>query len=203
VLTRYRDHFGDLDAMSTLRFLADQVKETVLEKTSARGLADRLAAATPGRGDADVLDRTWQRDMFAWREDHVVAGLARRLRRAVSADQDDPDATFEALNRVQPHALAAGRAHVHRIVLDAFDAAVGRCTRDGTRALLDRICDLYALAQIEADRAWFLEHGRLTPTGAKALGATVDDLCRELRGHVGVLVDGLGIPEAWLPTALG
>jgi acyl-CoA oxidase len=104
---------------------------------------------------------------------------------------------------VQPHALAAGRAHVHRIVLDAFDAAVGHCTDEGTRALLDRTCDLYALAQIEADRAWFLEHGRLTPTGAKALGTTVDDLCRELRGHVGVLVDGFGIPEEWLPTDLG
>jgi acyl-CoA oxidase len=62
VLTRYRDHFGDLDAMSTLRFLAEQVKETVLEKTSARGLADRLAAATPGRGAGDCGARpapTW------------------------------------------------------------------------------------------------------------------------------------------------
>ncbi|HEX4697798.1 MAG TPA: acyl-CoA dehydrogenase [Actinomycetes bacterium] len=203
VLTRYRDHFGDLDAMSTLRFLADQVKETVLEKTSARGLVDRLAAAAPGRGDADVLDRAWQLDMFAWREAHIVAGLARRLRRASSANEDDPDAAFEALNRVQPHALAAGRAHVHRIVLDAFAAAVGHSSDEGTRDLLDRTCDLYALAQVEADRAWFLEHGRLTPTGAKALGATVDDLCRELRGHVGVLVEGLGIPEEWLPTALG
>ena len=203
VLTRYRDHFGDLDAMSTLRFLADQVKETVLEKTSARGLVDRLAAAAPGRGDADVLDRAWQLDMFAWREEHVVAGLARRLRRVGSADEDDPYAAFEALNRVQPHALAAGRAHVHRIVLDAFDAAVGHCSDEGARALLDRTCDLYALAQVEADRAWFLEHGRLTPTGAKALGATVDDLCRELRGQAGVLVEGLGIPEEWLPTTVG
>jgi acyl-CoA oxidase len=141
--------------------------------------------------------------MFAWREDHVVAGLARRLRRVGSADEDDPDAAFEALNRVQPHALAAGRAHVHRVVLDAFDAAVGSCRDDGARALLDRTCDLYALAQVEADRAWFLEHGRLTPTGAMALGATVDDLCRELRGHARVLVDGLGIPEEWLPATLG
>jgi acyl-CoA oxidase len=203
VLTSYRDHFGDLDAMSTLRFLADQVKETVLEKTSARGLVDRLAAAAPGRGDADVLDRAWQRGMFAWREAHIVAGLARRLRRVGSASKDDPDAAFDALNRVQPHALAAGRAHVHRIVLDAFDAAVSRCSDQGTRALLDRTCDLYALAQVETDRAWFLEHGRLTATGAKALRATVDALCRELRGQVGLLVDGLGIPEEWLPTSLG
>jgi acyl-CoA oxidase len=50
---------------------------------------------------------------------------------------------------------------------------------------------------------WFLEHGRLTPTGARALIGTVEDLCGELRGHVGVLVDGFGIPGEWLPTAPG
>src|SRR4051794_10148743 len=43
MLTSYSDHFGDLDTLGTVRFLADQVVETVLEKTSARGLVDRLA----------------------------------------------------------------------------------------------------------------------------------------------------------------
>ena len=82
MLTSYRDHFGELDTLGTVRFLADQVVETVIEKTSARGLVDRLASAAPGRDDdVNLLDREWQRELFAWRESHVVAGLARRLRR--------------------------------------------------------------------------------------------------------------------------
>ena len=34
-----------------VRFLADQVVETVLERTSARGIVDRLAGVAPGRDD--------------------------------------------------------------------------------------------------------------------------------------------------------
>jgi acyl-CoA oxidase len=200
MLTSYRDHFGDLDTLGTVRFLADQVKETVLEKTSARGLVDRLAAVAPGRDDDDnLLDRDWQRELFAWREAHVVAGLARRLRRASKADGGD---AFDAVNRVQAHSLRAAHAHVHRLVLDAFVAAVESAEDDGTRALLGRACDLYVLAEVEADRGWFLEHGRLTPAGSKAVSRAVDDLCRELRPYARTLVAGLGIPPAWLVTEM-
>jgi acyl-CoA oxidase len=200
MLTSYRDHFGDLDTLGTVRFLADQVKETVLEKTSARGLVDRLAAVTPGRDDdVNLLDRDWQRELFAWREAHVVAGLARRLRRASKEDGGD---AFDAVNRVQAHSLRAAHAHVHRLVLDAFVAAVESAEDDATRVLLGRACDLYVLAEVEADRGWFLEHGRLTPAGSKAVGRAVDDLCRELRPHARTLVAGLGIPPAWLVTEM-
>jgi acyl-CoA oxidase len=200
MLTSYRDHFGDLDTIGTVRFLADQVVETVLEKTSARGLVDRLAAAAPGRDDdVNLLDREWQRDMFAWRESHVVAGLARRLRRAGKADGDQ---AFDAVNRVQAHSLRAAHAHVHHLLLEAFVRAVDSCRDDGARSVLGRLCDLYALSELESDRAWFLEHGRLTPAGSKAVGRAVDDLCRELRPHAGTAVAGLGIPDAWLGTEL-
>ena len=129
MLTSYRDHFGELDTLGTVRFLADQVVETVLEKTSARGLVDRLAAAAPGRDDdVNLLDRDWQRELFDWRESHVVAGLARRLRRAAKGDGAD---VFEAVNRVQAHSLRAAHAHVHRLVLDAFAAAIDRCDDPG------------------------------------------------------------------------
>ena len=37
MLTDYRDHFGELDTLGTVRFLADQVVESMLERTGARG----------------------------------------------------------------------------------------------------------------------------------------------------------------------
>jgi acyl-CoA oxidase len=60
------------------------------------------------------------------------------------------------------------------------------------------VCDLHALWTIEQDKAWFLEHGRLTPTRAKAVTATVNQLLRELRPHMRTLVDAFAIPDAWL-----
>ncbi len=201
MLTSYRDHFGELDTRGMVRFLADQVVETVLERTSARGIVDRLAGVAPGRDDvATPLDRDWQVSLFSWREEHVVAGLARRLRRA-GRDGDAVDA-FEAVNRAQEHMLRAATAHVHRLVLDAFVAAIADCRDQATAALLGRVCDLYALSEVESDRGWFLEHGRLTPATSKAVTRAVDDLCRELRPHAAALVDGLGIPREWLAAEM-
>jgi acyl-CoA oxidase len=142
---------------------------------------------------------TWQRELFAWRESHVVAGLARRLGRVPDGDGA---AAFDAMNRVQAHSLRAAHAHVHRLMLDAFVSAVDGCTDNGARALLGRACDLYVLSEVEADRGWFLEHGRLTPSGSKAVGRAVDDLCRDLRPQALTLVDGLGIPRSWLGAEL-
>jgi acyl-CoA oxidase len=87
---------------------------------------------------------------------------------------------------------------VHRLVLEAFTSAVEDCRDEGTARLLGAVCDLYVLSEIEGDRGWFLEHGRLTPAASKAVTRAVDDLCRELRQHVGSLVAGLGVPTSWL-----
>jgi acyl-CoA oxidase len=202
MLTEYRDHFGELDTRGTVRFLADQVVESVLERTGARGIVDRLAGMTSGSGsdgsDEDqgrLRDRTWQTAMFTWREQHLLARLARRLRRAGTGDDAD---AFDAVNRAQGHMLRAAEAHVHRLVLEAFAAAVQDCRDEGTGRLLGAVCDLYVLSEIEGDRGWFLEHGRLTPAASKAVTRAVDDLCRELRQHVVSLVAGLGVPTSWL-----
>ncbi|XVV06811.1 acyl-CoA dehydrogenase [Actinosynnema sp. CA-248983] len=188
LLTSYRDHVGDLDPWGMARFVADQAVGVVIERTAARAIIDRLVS---GSSDA-LLDRGWQVRQFEDRERHVLEGLARRLRRATA------DNAFEVFNAAQDHVLHAARAHVDRVVLEAFVAAVDRCADPSTRDLLDRVCDLYALSVVEADRAWFLEHGRLTPARAKALTQAVNDLCRLLRPDARRLVDAFGAPESWL-----
>jgi acyl-CoA oxidase len=84
------------------------------------------------------------------------------------------------------------------VVLEAFVAAIERCEDDEARTLLNQVCDLYVLSNIEEDRAWFLEHGRLTSARAKAVIAAVNDLCKQLRPHARLLVDGFAIPEPFL-----
>ncbi|NUT50213.1 MAG: acyl-CoA oxidase, partial [Saccharothrix sp.] len=194
LLTSYRDHVGDLDPLAMARFVADQAVGVVIERTAARAIIDRLVS---GSSDA-LLDRGWQVRQFEDREKHVLEGLARRLRRA-SASRSD---AFDVFNAAQDHVLHAARAHVDRVVLEAFVAAVDRCDDQGARDLLDEVCDLYALSTIEADRAWFLEHGRLTPQRSKAVSQAVNELCGRLRPHARRLVDAFGIPETWLAAPI-
>jgi acyl-CoA oxidase len=183
LLTDYRDNFADLSPLATARLVAEQVMAAVLERLPARTLAE----------SSDLRDRAWHRQLFADREEHVLAGLARRLRAAAGGDP------FDAFNDAQDHVLRAGRVHIDRLVLDAFVNAIEQCADEATQALLNQVCDLYVLSNVEADRAWFLEHGRLSPARAKKVVAEVNVLCKQLRPHATTLVDAFAIPEQYLP----
>jgi len=105
-------------------------------------------------------------------------------------------------NDAQDHLLRAARAHVERVVLEAFLAGLERCPDPAAHALLSRVCDLYVLATIEADLAWFQAHGRLTPTRAKSVTSAVNTLCQQLRPHAQTLVDGFAIPPQYLDAEM-
>jgi acyl-CoA oxidase len=192
LLTEYKDSFQNLSPLATARFVAERVLGAVAERTAARKVVDRL---TEGDDREALFDRDWQLKLFEDREQHVLEGVADRLRKA----GQDP---FGVFNAAQDHVLRAGRVHVDRLVLAAFVRAIGRCPEPGAKALLERVCDLYALANIEADRAWFLEHGRLSAGRSKAVIAAVNELCAELRPHARTLVDAFGIPEQYLAAPM-
>ena len=202
LLTNYRQEFGELDALGMVRFVADQVVETVIERTAARGIVQRLVDAVPGRDEEiSLFDRGWQCELFAWREKHALDGVTRRMRKGMS-DGADP---FDVFNAVQDHVLLAARAHIDREILELFVAGVARCPDPAASALLDKLVNLHALSMLERDKAWFLEHGRLTPARAKAVTTAVNELCHELRPHAEVLVAAFGIPDELIaaPIALG
>ncbi len=199
LLTGYRDNFGSLDGWGRVGFVADMVRETVLERTAARALIARLVDAVPGVDDVPMLERGWQLKMFEFREKHSLEGATRRLRKNSTTDGMAP---FDMFNDVQDHVLKAAQAHIDRVVLESFVAGVDRTEDPATARLLDTVCDLYALSTIEADKAWFMEHGQLTPARAKLLTSTVNQLLRELRPHVITLVDGFAIPDAWKAAAI-
>jgi acyl-CoA oxidase len=199
MLTGYRDQFGDLDPLGMVRFVAEDVLETVVEKTSARQLIERLVDVVPTRDDdAGLLDRDYQLEMLRWREDHVLAGAARRMKRGIDAG-DEP---FEVFNGCQDHVLSAARAQIERRLLEAFDVLVSRCEDAQTREVLDRLCSLHALSEIERDRGWFQEHGRLSGERSKAVISTVNRLCEQLRPHARDLVIAFGIPDELLGATI-
>ena len=192
LLTSYRDEFGSMDTLGTVRFVADQVFEAVIERTAARQLIQTLIDAVPGNDEeADVRDRGWHLDLFEYRENHVLDGLGRRLKKGIDAGYDP----FDVFNRAQDHVLLAARAHIDRVVLESFVAQIAEVDDDDTRALLDRVCDLYVLSLLERERGWFLEHGRFTGARSKAIIDAVNEVCRELRPYARELVDAYAIPD--------
>jgi acyl-CoA oxidase len=200
LLTDFRDHFGEPGPFATAGFVAGQVWETVVERSAGRELLERLTDdLVPARErDEDLLDRDYHLALFRWRQGHVIAGVARRLRRGMDGDGDQ----FAVFNDCQDHVLAAARVHVQLEILESFCRAVERA--DGnTHDTLTVLCDLYALAEIERDRAWFQEHGRISSTRAKMVTRLVNELCAALRPHAEELVDAFGIPDEVLAAPIG
>ena len=99
---------------------------------------------------------------------------------------------------MQDHVISVARAHIERLIHEAFREKVLSMPEGPERELMGTVCDLNALSVIEADRAWFMEHGRLSSERSKAITAEVNRLCRDLRPHARLLVDGFGVPEVLL-----
>jgi acyl-CoA oxidase len=197
LLTDYASDFEDLDQFGMVRFVAGLAVETVLERTRAHKLLEGLRDAFGGDKwdqDAGLLDPEYHRAMLEFREEHMIGSVARRLKRGIDAGMNPG----EVFSRVQDHVVAAARAHVERLVLDAFLEVVGAQDDGDLKTALNLVCDLHALSCIEADRAWFMEHGRLTTQRSKAITREVGELCRRMRPIAGDLVRAFGVPREML-----
>jgi len=198
LLTDYAGEFEEMDQLGMVRFVAGLAVETVVERTSVHKLLERVRDLLPG-GDqwdqeAGVLDSDYQLAMLRFREEHILAGVARRLKRGIDSGMNPG----EVFSRVQDHVIHAARAHVERLVLEAFVDKVRAMPDDDNKVALGLLCDLHALSLIEADRAWFMEHGRLTVVRSKEISRRIGSLCRRIRPLARDLVDGFGVPDAML-----
>ncbi len=195
LLTSYSSDFADLDQVGMVRFVAAAAVETVVEKTAVHTLLDRVRDLLTKHDDDDpeagLLDSDYQLAMLRFREEHLVASAARRLKGGVESGLD----SGEVFSRAQDHVLSIARAHVERVVLEDLVEQVRALPADepSTR-VMHLLCDLYALGVIEEDRGWFLEHGRLSPARSKAITREIGALCRRLRPDVVSVVQAFGIP---------
>jgi acyl-CoA oxidase len=199
-LTDYKDHFGDLDPRELVTFVAGQAVETVVERLFARKIVQVIGDAVTGRDEeGHLLDREYQLDLFRWREGHMTASVAQRFKRGLDDDYDP----FEVFRAVQDHAVNAARAHMDTVLLEAFADAIEACEDEALKEPLSRLCDLYALFNIESDKGFFQEHGRLSSPRCKAITREVNRLCNEVRQQAGQIVDAFGIPDAVLAAPIG
>ena len=199
MLTDYKSDFQELDTRGAILFGARQVTTSVIEHTIGGSIIQRLISGAPGKdGDNALEDRGGQLAVFEDRESHLTETLAMRLRRAGEEGAD----SFRVFNEAQDHLLESARAHIDRIALEAFVTAIEEAPDGPGRDLLNLVCDLFVFSTVEANRAWFIEHGRLSASQSKGVVARVNELCGELRPHAATLVGGFGIPDHWLTTEM-
>jgi acyl-CoA oxidase len=200
VLTDYKDQFDDLNPAEMVTFVAGQAVETVVERLFARKIVQVIGDAIPGSDDeGNLLEREEQLELFRWREGHITASVAQRFKRGLD-DGYDP---FEVFRAVQNHAVNAARAHIDTVILECFDRAISGCEDESLKPALGLLCDLYALHNIEEDRGFLQEHGRLSGPRCKALTREVNRLCNEARENAGSYVDAFGIPDPVLAAPIG
>ncbi|ABG93854.1 MULTISPECIES: acyl-CoA dehydrogenase [Rhodococcus] len=199
LLTSYADEVRGMSPVEWMRFAATTVSDVVKKRTAAQQIIQTiLDTRQDNEEDGSLFNRGTQLTMFEDREQYLLATAARRLQGAQKREENP----FDAFNFVQDHVLHAAQAHIDRIVLEAFVAGIDECEDDDARDLLSDVCDLYALSVIEEDKAWFMEHRQLSVERSKAVQRGINERCRSLRPHAQTLIEGLGVPEALLGSAM-
>ncbi|MBF6472253.1 MULTISPECIES: acyl-CoA dehydrogenase family protein [Nocardia] len=198
LLTAYADEVRDLDALGWVRFAATMAGDVVRKRSGVRQLIQNLK----DRGDdpieeGDLSRRAVQLQLFADREDYLVRTAAHRLR--ARAEDTGP---FEAFNNAQDHILAAGAAHIDRLVLEAFIEGIADIEDTEARELADWMCDLFVYTTIEENQAWYIMHRFMSVERAKAIRRGVNELVDRLRPHALTLVEAMGVPESMLRAAM-
>ena len=184
LLSDYKRQFEDIRPFTMLKYVVARAADAVHEPSPIE------ARETSSK---HLRDPEFQLRAMRYREQRLLAGVARRLQHRIQQGVD----SFDAFTECQDHLLATARAHVERVILEQFVAAAP--------SGLEALRSLYALSRFEADRAWFLESGEFTIAKSRALRGEVNHLCAEIRPYAVGLVDAFGIPETLLsaPIAIG
>ncbi|HEV3209119.1 MAG TPA: acyl-CoA dehydrogenase, partial [Chthoniobacterales bacterium] len=150
---------------------------------------------------AHLRNVKFQLGMLQFRESSMLIRGAQAFRYLTLKKKLDP---FSAFSRMQRELLDLSRAYIDRVVLQQFAKKVEAVTDQPLRIALERLCDLFALSQIEMNKGWFLENGALRAVKSRAITRMVDELCLEIRQDAVHYVDAFGIPDSCLaaPIAL-
>ncbi|MFC0315335.1 acyl-CoA dehydrogenase [Gordonia phosphorivorans] len=200
LLTAYAADVDDLDTVGWVRFAASMARDVALEKTAVRQILQSVRdSSDESPEDSDLTDYQTQLALLGGREDHLVRTVAARMRRA---GDDDVDA-FEVFTQTQDHLIKAGRAHIDRLALEAFETAIDALPEDAPqREALALVRDLFVYSTLEDDLGWFLMHRFVSVERAKAVRRGVNDLCERLRPLADDLVDAFGVPAVALEVPM-
>jgi len=188
-LTEFKQEFSNMNVFSILNYVADHAKTSITE----------LNPIIVRNADEDhLLDPEFQLNAFKYRERDILTSAAKRLKRHI----DDGMDSFDAFNVSQHHLVQVGFAYIERIILELFILQVENTKDAGCKAVLKKLCDLFALSQIDENKGWYLEQGYMEGVKTKAIRKLVNQLCWEVRQEAVPLVNSFGIPDSCLAAPI-
>lgn len=188
-LTEFRQEFSNMNVFTILNYVADQAKTSITE------LNPIIIRNTD---EEHLLDPEFQLNAFKYRERDILTSAAKRLKRHI----DDGMDSFDAFNVSQHHLVQVGFAYIERIILEKFIEQVSLTEDAGCKTILKKLCDLFALSQIDKNKGWYLEQGYMEGVKTKAIRKLVNQLCWDVRQEAVPLVNAFGIPDACLAAPI-
>ena len=182
VLSDFKAEFNSAGFTSVLKILGIQISDTLTT----------INPVYSNKVDKDHLyNPKFHKHAFNYRRRRLTYTIAMRIRGYIKKGIP----AYQAFLKVQTHLLALGKAYSIELAYTTFAEFASGISDEKHQELFQKLGTLYALHHIREDASWFLEQGYIGSSKSKAIRQRVERLCTELRPHLGVLVDGFGIPE--------
>jgi acyl-CoA oxidase len=189
VLSNFKAEFNSAGFSAVLKLLSSQ-------------LSDKISTINPLYSNkvdkAHLYNPKFHKHAFDYRTRRLTYTLASRIRGYIKKGMP----SYQAFLKVQTHLIALGKAYAAELAYNAYADFVDEMPEGINKDLFTKLGTLQALHEIRSDAEWFLEQGYFSGTKSKAIRQRVERLCTELRPHIGVLVDGWGIPKECLSAPI-
>ncbi|MCR4029957.1 MULTISPECIES: acyl-CoA dehydrogenase [Flavobacterium] len=188
-LSEFRKSFGEMGSLGIINYVYENAKTAITEKNPI---------ATRRTEDEHLLDGEFHLQAFVHREKTILASAARRIKKLVDGGLE----AYDAFNVVQHQMIDVAQAYLERVVLEQFQIAIKEVEDEQSKAILTKLSQLYALSQIEKNKAWYLEDGYMEAVKTKAVRKMVNQLCWDIRPDAVALVNAFDIPESCLAAPI-
>ncbi len=188
-LTEFKQEFSNMDVFGIFNYVAEQARTSITERNPI------IVRSTD---EEHILDSGFHLNAFRYRERDILTSAAKRLKRHIDSGMD----SFDAFNVCQNHLVQVSFAYIERIILEQFVAQVERTKDPSCKAMLNKLCQLYALWQIDSNKGWYLENGYMEGVKTKAVRKALDQLCWEIREDAIPLVNAFAIPDRCLAAPI-
>jgi acyl-CoA oxidase len=188
-LSEFRKAFGEMGSLGIINYVYENAKTAITEKNPI---------ATRKTDDEHLLDEEFHLQAFIHREKTILASAARRIKKLVDGGLEP----YDAFNVVQHQMIDVAQAYLERVVLEQFQLAIKAVEDIKTKEILTKLNHLYALSQIEKNKAWYLEDGYMEAVKTKAIRKLVNQLCWDIRPDAVSLVNAFDIPESCLAAPI-
>jgi acyl-CoA oxidase len=188
-LAEFRKSFGEMGSLGIINYVYENAITAIAEKNPI---------VTRKTDDEHLLDPQFHLQAFIHREKTIVASAARRIKKLI----DEGLEAYDAFNVVQHQMIEVAEAYLERIILEQFQISIENVTDQQVKATLLKLYHLFALSQIEKNKAWYLEDGYMEAVKTKAVRKLVNQLCWDIRPDAVSLVDAFEIPESCLAAPI-